>query len=176
MMPAEMAVRRHLKHLALEGKSPITIRHRRDAIARLERALPVPLLDATADHLYDWRETLTQKNGTVALYVSHIKCFYDWAVTERLIETNPAVATPVPKLPRRYPRPIPEADLMHAYASTSPAMFVRYALLLGAWCGLRCQEIAGLRRQGDQRWTETEKSVSALYAAQFGSRTQGDKP
>src|SRR5262249_29868594 len=38
------------------------------------------------------------------------------------------------------------------------------------------QEIAGLRRQGDWRWTETEKSVSALYAAQFGSRTQEDKP
>ena len=38
------------------------------------------------------------------------------------------------------------------------------------------QELAGLRRQGDQRWTETEQSVSALYTAQFGSRTQGDKP
>src|SRR5262245_53757261 len=38
------------------------------------------------------------------------------------------------------------------------------------------QELAGLRRQGDLRWKETERSVSALYTAQFGSRTQGDKP
>jgi hypothetical protein len=37
-------------------------------------------------------------------------------------------------------------------------------------------ELARLRQQGDQRWTETGRSVSALYAAQFGPQTQGDKP
>ena len=140
-----LAVKRHLKHLALEGKSPITIRHRRDAIARLEKILPVPLLEATSDHLYEWRAGMNHKNGTIALYVSHVKCFYDWAITERLIETNPAVATPVPKLPQRFPRPIPEPDLMHALNSATPAMFVRQAIVLAGWCGLRCQEIAGLR-------------------------------
>jgi hypothetical protein len=37
-------------------------------------------------------------------------------------------------------------------------------------------ELANMRQQGDQRWTETGRSVSALYAAQFGPQTQGDKP
>jgi anti-sigma factor RsiW len=37
-------------------------------------------------------------------------------------------------------------------------------------------ELASLRQQGDQRWTETGRSVSALYTAQFGPKTQGDRP
>jgi hypothetical protein len=63
-------------------------------------------------------------------------------------------------------------ELIHALAANVETGDRERAADLGR---LR-SEMAGLRRQGDQRWTETERSVSALYAAQFGPRTQGDKP
>ena len=145
MTPAEQAIKRHLRHLELEGLSPNTIRNRRLALTRFARAIPVPLLDATPDHLYEWRDGLTTGNGTIAYEVSHIKSFYRWAVDERIIPANPVTAVPVPKLPRRLPRPIPEKDLMHALLLTTHAMPVRQWLVLAGWCGLRVGEIAGLR-------------------------------
>ena len=171
MNPAEMAVRRHLKHLALEGKSPITIRHRRDAIARLEKVLPVPLLEATADHLYEWRASLDHKPGTIALYVSHVKCFYDWCVSQNppLVAVNPAASTPAPKLPRRFPRPIPEPDLMHAVNSATHSMVVRPWLVLGAWCGLRCKEIAGLRVENIRLHDDPPVLIVASESAKGGN-------
>jgi integrase len=146
MTPSEIAVRRHLKHLALEGKSPYTIRRRDQALARLAKALPVPLLDATPEHLYEWRAGLGHlKNSSVAVYLSHIRSYYAWAVAEKLLAENPAAAVPVPKLPVRSARPIPEADLMAALDATTPKMWIRQALVLGGWCGLRVGEVAGLR-------------------------------
>jgi integrase len=150
MTPAENAVRRHLKHLALEGKSPYTIRRRDQALTRLARwlwarPLPCDLLDATPEHLYEWRAGMTTGNGTIACYLSHVKSFYEWAKDERIIAANPMAAVPVPKLAKRGARPIPEPDLMHALALTTHEMPVRQWLVLGAWCGLRCGEIAGLR-------------------------------
>ena len=143
--PGDDAIRKHLRHLRLEGKSVSTIRHRQQALDRLRKELPVPLLEATPDHLYEWRSRLELANATIAVYVSHVKSFYAWALTKELIERTPAAVTPVPKLPRRFPRPIPEPDLMHALNSASHVMAVRPWLVLAGWCGLRCQEIAGLR-------------------------------
>ena len=145
MTPGEQAVRRHLQHLALEGNSPNTIRHRGNAVTRLARALPVPVLAATPDMLYEWRAGLTGANVTVACYLSHVRSFYRWAVAEKLIRENPVLAVPVPKLPRRLPRPIPEADLMHALACATHVMPQRLMLVLGGWCGMRIGEIAGLK-------------------------------
>jgi len=138
-------MKRHLKHLALEGKSPYTIRRREQALSRLAKALPVPLLEATPDMLYEWRAGLTNGNSTVACYLSHVKMFFRWAADEGLIDVNPVTAVPVPKLPRRYPRPIPEKELMHALALTTHATPLRLMLVLGGWCGMRVEEVAGLR-------------------------------
>jgi integrase/recombinase XerC len=138
-------VRRHLKHLTLEGKSRYTIERREQALARVAAALPVPLLDATGDHLYQWRAGLTIKPASVACYLSHIKSFYAWAKDEGLVEENPMKGVPVPKMPDRIPRPIPEADLMAALDATTHKMWLRPAFVLGGWCGLRVGEIAGLR-------------------------------
>jgi integrase/recombinase XerC len=145
--PSELAVKRHLRHLALEGKSPHTIRRRDQALQRLAKALPCPLLDATPEQLYEWRAAMRNGTGTIAVYLSHIRSFYRWAADEGVIPVNPVIAVPVPKPPKRLPRPIPEADLMHALALTTPGMPVRLMLVLGGWCGLRIGEIAGLRVQ-----------------------------
>ena len=46
---------RHLDWLRMRGLSPKTIAGRRGGITKLGRALPVPVLDATKEHLYAWR-------------------------------------------------------------------------------------------------------------------------
>src|SRR5262245_18549200 len=97
--PGEHAMKRHLKHRALQGKSPYTIRRREQALLRLAKALPGPLLEATPDQLYEWRAGRTNGNVTIACYLSHVKAFFRWAADEGLVAVNPVTAVPVPKLP-----------------------------------------------------------------------------
>jgi integrase len=52
---------------------------------------------------------------------------------------------PVPRVGRRLPRPISEADLFTALRQAPPR--IRPLLVLAAWAGLRAKEIARLRRQ-----------------------------
>jgi integrase/recombinase XerC len=167
--PDETAIRRHLKHLALQGKSPYTIRRREQALLRLAKAIPVPVLQATPDMLYEWRAAMQNGNGTIACYLSHVNGFYRWAASEGLIGANPLAAVPVPKLPRRYPRPIPEADLMRALSLTTPGMPVRQWLVLGGWCGMRVGEIALLRVE-NLRLHDTPPVVIISAESAKGSR------
>jgi integrase/recombinase XerC len=136
-------VSRYLAHLRLQGLSPGTIYARKRLLRRLALALPVPLSQATPQMLEDWRASLTHTPAVIAGYVSHARCYYSWAVTQGLCPSNPAAAVPVPRKPRRLPRPITEADLMAALAS-APAR-IRVWIILAAWAGLRACEIALLR-------------------------------
>jgi integrase len=135
---------RHLQWLALRGHSPLTVMSRRNALARMGRALSVPVVEASAADLYAWRAGLGVTDGVIAQYVSHALQFYGWAVTEGLREDNPAKGLPVPRMSRRLPRPVSEADLMAALSGARPR--IRPWLVLAGWCGLRACEIAGLRR------------------------------
>jgi len=138
-------VARYLAHLRLEGLAPGTIYARKRLLHRLALALPVPLTAATPRMLEDWRASLDHTPAVIAGYVSHARCFYSWAVTQGLCPANPAAAVPVPRKPRRLPRPVAEADLMAAIEG-APAR-IRTWLVLAAWAGLRACEIAGLRAE-----------------------------
>jgi integrase len=141
----DVVVAAHLRYLELCGRAPGSVYCRSRALARMTAALPVPLIDATAEDLAAWRERLTVGPGAVVGYVSHARDFYAWAVMAGLREDNPAGGLPVPRLGRRLPRPIAEADLFTALAG-APAR-IRPWLVLAGWCGLRAKEIARLRRE-----------------------------
>lgn len=140
----ERAVREHIHHLVLQGKSFNTRSHRQQELTRLQAFLTVPLLEATPDDLYDWRASLTVGPGTIAGYISHVREFYRWALMRGMIAADPTLQIPVPAQPQRLPRPIPAADLVKALEATN---YVRPMLVLAAWCGLRAKEIAGLRAE-----------------------------
>jgi integrase/recombinase XerC len=135
----------HLRYLRNQGRSPVTIYHRHCTLIRLAGYLGgTPLLEATPDDLYAWRDSLGHLGpGTIYAYVSHVRAFYDWAVKQKLITANPVIDVPVPKLPRRHPRPITETELMHALEH-APSR-IRVWLVLAAWCGLRAKEVALLQ-------------------------------
>ena len=136
----------HLEWLRLRGLSEGTIGGRRRALARMTVMLPCPLLEATPSDLLAWRAGLRGLGPSATLnYVTHAHQFYGWAVARGLISANPAAGLPVPRRPRRLPRPIDEAELMAALAAAPPR--VRPWLVLAGWAGLRAKEIAGLRRE-----------------------------
>ena len=135
----------HLNHLRLKGRTPASVYARKRALARLTAALAVPLLSAGSGDLADWRASLTVGDDAVVAYVSHIRSFYDWCVAEGLRAENPAAGLPVPRLGRRLPRPIAEADLMDALAAAPRR--IRLMIVLAAWAGLRAKELALLRRE-----------------------------
>jgi len=77
--------------------------------------------------------------------LSTLDVFYRWACEEGLLDENPAAKIAKPRVPTGLPRPIPIADLRLALGQADPQM--RCWLLLGAFEGLRCMEIAGLDRE-----------------------------
>lgn len=139
----DKVTKEHEKYLKNKNRSGVTIYHRHCTLARLAAALGVPLLEATPEQLYEWRDSLHLAPGTVYAYVSHVRAFYDWAVKAKLIPSNPVADVPVPKLPRRHPRPITETELQHAI-DHAPGR-VRVWLMLASMCGLRAKEIALLQ-------------------------------
>lgn len=135
----------HLAWMRMQGRQPATITGRARALARIGRALPVPLLEATPRQLLAWRAGLACRESGIRGEVSHLNQFYAWAVARGLAGANPAAGLPVPRAGRRLPRPIGEDDLMYALACAPPR--IRLWLVLAAWAGLRAKEIAYLRRE-----------------------------
>jgi integrase/recombinase XerC len=156
----DIVVAAHLRHLQLLDHTPGTIYCRSRALARLAAVLPVPLLEAAPADLMIWRAGLSVGPATIAAYVSHARAFYAWALAEHLIDASPAAGLPVPRLPRRLPRPIGEDDLMTAVTAAPDR--IRPWLVLGSCCGLRAKEIALLRRECV---LETRSPAMVLVAA-----------
>lgn len=104
------------------------------------------LLTATQDIITAWRIQLSVSDSSVRNYITAVRSFYRWAVRVRhLLSDNPALEIPTPKSRRRLPRPIADVDLEHAIDCASCR--VRPWLVLAGYCGLRCCEIARLRRE-----------------------------
>lgn len=78
-------------------------------------------------------------------YISSFACYFGWLVEMGHRDDDPTVGIRRPKLGRLLPRPVGEADLQFALESADPRM--RAWLALAAFDGLRCGEIANLRRE-----------------------------
>jgi integrase len=136
----------HLRWIQLEGLAEGTVRTRRRVLYRLHRQLRIPLASATEDDLLGWRESLRYLgDGTTGVYVSHVRSFYDWAVLRGYCTVSPAARIPVPYVGQRLPRPADTTDLFTAIEHAPQP--IRLWLILMAWCGLRCCEVARLRRE-----------------------------
>src|ERR1700733_4471028 len=102
----------HLYWLRLRGLSPNTIRTRRSVLTTLSHSIPVPILEATPEHLLTWRCEMTEVvPSTISGYLSHARQFYAWAVARRLVADDPTLDLPAPQKPVRLPRPIAWDDL-----------------------------------------------------------------
>jgi integrase/recombinase XerC len=138
-----------VRSMRRRGLAAGTIRRRWDVLCSFSAWLePRPLLDATRADVEAYVDGRRCHSGgpigsrTRYGYISHLHCFYEWAMAEELTEHDPTGVIPRPKLRQLLPRPISEADLAVALGHAPGLM--RAWLVLAAYGGLRCAEIAGL--------------------------------
>lgn len=172
------------------GLMASTITRRSDMVASFERWLGGPLKDATAgdvESFLDQRRTATGQPisaRTRYTWLSCLGCFYQWAIRHGHSSNDPTAQIDRPKLRRTLPRPISDGDLARAIGASTGQE--RIWLLLAAYAGLRCAEIAGLHRDdvlddlamlhiigkgGKERMVPTHPAVADALAAWPTPRT-----
>jgi len=101
-------------------------------------------LEVTADEIEKWLDSRRLSSNSRRDAISGVHSLFTWAVKMRMVECDPTLCIDRPKVVVHMPRPIPDADL--ALALERATGRIRCWLLLAAYAGLRCQEIAGLER------------------------------
>jgi integrase len=139
------AIAAHIGYLRLKGRMDNTITARLQAVARCQSIIGSPVIAATEADLMTWRAGMTDlADITVIQAMSHIRCYLNWAVKNGYRPDNPAADIPVPPMPDYEPRPISYEDLLTAVEGAPPR--IRLWLVLASLAGMRCIEIALLRR------------------------------
>lgn len=136
-------IQQYLVELRRRNYQPTTIRQQRNALTAWADFLHTRnrcLLDAGEDDVHDWLDARPIGPRTRYGYLSILRAFYKWARVD-----DPTELVVRPRLPRTLPRPISTDDLEYAIRNADPVM--RAWLTLMAFAGLRCMEVAGLRRQ-----------------------------
>lgn len=126
------------------GLLQTTIDKRRLLLIAFEKAVPFETATAAdIESFLDAREPIAPR--TRYDWLSTLHAFYEWAVRAGIVDSDPTVDIPRPRLRPGLPRPISDEDLEMALACSTGHM--KAWLALGAYAGLRCAEIAGLLRE-----------------------------
>jgi integrase/recombinase XerD len=132
------------QHQRVRGLARKTIDRRRYSLRKLQAfAAPVPVLEVTATLIEDWLGTY-RRAETRHAYLGDVRALFKWARKRNLVTVDPTEDMDPIRIPRRLPRPMEEDDLALAVATARDPR-LRLVLLLGAFAGLRCFEIAQLR-------------------------------
>ena len=99
----------------------------------------------TKDQIEIWLDAAPIGARSRRWRLSMLDVFFRWAIEEELLSENPVARIVKPRVTPGMPRPMRDADLGRALELAPPQM--RCWLLLGAYEGLRCMEIAGLDRE-----------------------------
>lgn len=130
-------------HLTRRGLSPNTITRRLVALRCFDTWLEErSLLQAKREQVETFLDGRNLTARSRYCWLSHLHCFYKWALDEEHGTHDPTARIIRPKLRRTLPRPISEADLAVALECAGSEMAAW--LTLAAYAGLRCGEIAAL--------------------------------
>lgn len=140
-------IERHCAHLRQRGLSDRTIGDRKRLLIRIDEDLPLGIEEALPEELTGWLAgpgAWTRK--TKATYFEHVKGFFDWACDERdqHISWNPSASLGRPTVPEGVPRPVTDNELAEALRT---AAHWRVAVVLAAYAGLRCCELATVTKR-----------------------------
>src|SRR3712207_3773509 len=111
-------IERHKAHMESAGMAENTIKDRREVLHRLDKELPLGLIEATVEELEHWLAGPRRKpwsNQTKATYWGHIVGFYRWAADPNRmphLSYDPSASLCRPHVPQRAPRPITDDDLV----------------------------------------------------------------
>lgn len=114
---------------------------------RTARWLGHPVADITAVELAAWQrgalahlEPASMHNATV-----HVRQYLRWSAANGHRAEDPSAVLIRPRLQPRLPAPMGDGDILRAMNAAGQP--VRAWIALGAFCGLRCMEIADLARE-----------------------------
>lgn len=129
--------------LQARGLRPATIDTRARVVRRVEATVgPLELVDEAT--MRGWFRSLAgYAPSTRASTLTHVRDRIRFLILEGARADDPTVRLPRPRVPRLLPHPIAETDLAVALAAAPRR--VRPWLMLAAYAGLRCGEIARLR-------------------------------
>jgi integrase/recombinase XerD len=140
-------IQAHLDWARAGGFSPNTVDTRTVVLRKAARELPHGLA-ATDRELVGWLGNPRWRPKTRATYFEHLQAFFTWAVETDELDWNPMVRLKRPRVPQRLPRPCTDAQLATLLTAPQPH---RLAVVLAAYAGLRCCEIATLT------WTDVDE-------------------
>lgn len=127
------------------GLSPSTIERREYSLRKFDAWLsPGTLTDATTADVEAFIDSRRWCDKTVYDFVSCLHAFYKWALRQGLVASDPTEYIDRPRLRPGLPRPISDDDLACLISQSTGNM--RSWILLGAFAGLRCAEIAAVQR------------------------------
>lgn len=140
-------------HQRQQGLAENTIESREGVLRRLDAELPMGLEEATVEELTNWLARRGWQRRTRARYTSDVVCFYEWACdpAHPHLDWNPAAVLARPKVPRGVPKPVSDDEVRAAIAGGG---VWRKAIVLMAYAGMRCIEVAnGEREDIAEDWT-----------------------
>jgi integrase len=137
---------RYTRHQELRGLAPGSIEKRTIALTALDRWLGGrSYFEMTGDDFAAFLDERDLADRSRYAWVSHVHCFFTWAIDEELAVVDPTAKITRPKLRRLVPRPIQTGDLADAIERADP--MVRCWLHLAAYQGLCVREMARLDRE-----------------------------
>lgn len=126
----------------VRGLSEKTVARRATSLNSITRWIaPAQLITVTPDALEEWLGTFTSA-ATRRAYRADVMALFNWATRRDLCTANPVARTDSIRVPSTLPRPVP-ADHLPAILAAAPSE-LRLMILLAAYAGLRCAEIAML--------------------------------
>lgn len=128
-------------HMRFVGAADTTIITRTRVLRRLN-AESGPVLTRTKHDLVAWLAAYATPS-TRSTVLAYLRAFYQWAVREDVLAVDPTVKIPTVKVPSADPRPAAMSDIARAMDAADPR--TRTMMLLMAYGGLRCCEVAGFR-------------------------------
>ena len=150
MPQVNAAYREHAKR---KRYSPRTIESTLRLLRRL-RAFGVEPLRATSADLERYLDSRRLSSQSMLTNLAAFSAFYRWALDAGLVDVNPVARIVRPRKNRYHPRPASSRDLSMAVELAPPQL--RVMLLLAAFAGFRCMEIAGLR------WSEVDLGAAIV--------------
>lgn len=160
-MTAEPLLPLHLEYLQLRNQRERSIRERRLAVMRTNRRLGKPLALATEEELQSWQRGIMHLTPAgMHNEVVHTGQYLKWAYENGHRSDDPRRVIVKPRnVHQSNPHPMSDGDVGLALL-TAPYP-ERAWIALGAFCGLRCVEIASLAN-GDLRLSQRPMMLSVV--------------
>jgi integrase len=130
----------YINHQAVRGFSPATLRRRRFSLTQFAKA-HTDVTAVTPDDVEDFIAHWTSPASRYAIR-SDLNQFYKWACRRGHLPRNPVADVDAPRVPTRAATPLGAGELRRVLEVANRDQVI--AVMLGAYAGLRCAEIAAL--------------------------------